>query len=536
MRTTSGTSATRVSPVRRCRERVTRRGRRRSAPRARRGGASSATHRHPARRPAARPVASSTRSTVAGDVEKADPPLQEGLHRDLVGRVQDGGGAAARAQGVARQPQRREPHRVGLDELEPRQRGQIEPRRAGRHPLRPGQRVRDRDAHVRASRAAPARCRRGNRPCRGSTDCGCTSTPIRVSGRPNSRAASISSRPLFIIVARVDADLGAHRPDRVAQRRLRRRARHLLAAGGAERAAGGGQHDPLHRAPIAVGQRLEDRVVLGIDRQQGGAGLAHRAQHHLAGADQRLLVGQRHARRRGGSRPASRQAGRAGDRGHRPVGRQARRPRPPPPARRAVSMPVPASASTQRRRTRRDRRSRRVRRRARAPARRAAPTLRPPTSARTRKRSGSAASSSTVCVPTLPVLPSTVDADRRHRHRCYSAPEHEGQQRRRRGRRQHAVEPVEQAAMAGDQPAGILDPETALDGALQQVARLRHDPEHAATSAIRSRLRRGRHSATQHRDHGRSRRSQPAARAGPGLARRDARSELRPAAPAGPTR
>ena len=50
---------------------------------------------------------------------------------------------------------------------------------------------------------------------------------------------------------------------------------------------------------VAVLQRLEDRVVLGVHRQQRGAGVAHGAQHHFAGADQRLLVGQRDRRRRG---------------------------------------------------------------------------------------------------------------------------------------------------------------------------------------------------------------------------------------------
>ena len=40
---------------------------------------------------------------------------------------------------------------------------------------------------------------------------------------------------------------------------------------GAERATRRGQHDLLHRVAVVVLQRLEDRVVLGIDRQQRGA-------------------------------------------------------------------------------------------------------------------------------------------------------------------------------------------------------------------------------------------------------------------------
>ena len=83
-------------------------------------------------------------------------------------------------------------------------------------------------------------------PC--TTDCGCTSTSIAVLGQREQPRRLDQLEALVHHRGAVDGDLGAHRPDRVAQRRLRRRARHLLAAGGAERAAGGGQHDPLHRA------------------------------------------------------------------------------------------------------------------------------------------------------------------------------------------------------------------------------------------------------------------------------------------------
>ena len=79
---------------------------------------------------------------------------------------------------------------------------------------------------------------------------------------------------------------------------------HLLEAGGAERAARGGQHDLLHRAAVAVGQRLEDRVVLGIDRQQRRAGLGTaRSITSPAQTSASLLASA--TRRRGGSRPAS---------------------------------------------------------------------------------------------------------------------------------------------------------------------------------------------------------------------------------------
>ena len=235
-------------------------------------------------------------STVAGDIQEADPALQKCLHRDLVRRVQDGGRAAAGPQRLTREPQRRETHQVRLREVQPADGGQVQPRRR-RSPCAPARPGYGRSGCAcPASRAAPARCRRGSRPCRGSPIAGAPARSICVSSRSNRRAASISSRPLFIMVAESMLILAP-----IDQTGWRSAAsgvalRHLLEAGGAERAAGGGQHDLFHRAAIAVGQRLEDRVVLGIDRQQGGAGLAHRAQHHLAGADQRFLVGQRDAR------------------------------------------------------------------------------------------------------------------------------------------------------------------------------------------------------------------------------------------------
>ena len=102
----------------------------------------------------------------------------------------------------------------GAVEVEPAERREVEPRRAwsASAPARPA--CARSGCACRARRAAPARCRPGSRRGRGSP---IADAPARRSAsrrRPNSRAASISSSPLFIMVARVDADLGAHRPDR----------------------------------------------------------------------------------------------------------------------------------------------------------------------------------------------------------------------------------------------------------------------------------------------------------------------------------
>jgi hypothetical protein len=97
-----------------------------------------------------------------------------------------------------------------------------------------------------------------------------------------------------------------------------------------EGAAGRGQQDLRHAgrfrlARVVAGQRLEDRIVLAVDRQQGRLVLAHGVHEQLAGHHQRFLVGQQDllAGARGGQ--GRRQAGGADDGGHHGVGVRAGR-------------------------------------------------------------------------------------------------------------------------------------------------------------------------------------------------------------------
>ena len=121
---------------------------------------------------------------------------------------------------------------------------------------------------------------------------------------------------------RVDADFGTHRPDRMLQCDFRGSPRHFVACGGAEWPAGRRQDDLFDRSMVAVGHRLKDRVVFGVDRQERSAGIPHRPQHHLPGANQSFLVGERHESAAANRGQGGRQAGGPGDRGHRPVGAQ----------------------------------------------------------------------------------------------------------------------------------------------------------------------------------------------------------------------
>ena len=199
----------------------------------------------------------------AGDIKETDPALQEGFNSDLIRGIQIAGAPppASNASRARRSDGKRSRSGAQNPAWPPR------PGRAAEMgwrcaPARPE--YGRSECACRASRAAPARTvvvadhavdhrlrmhqhldRRG-----------------RAAG--TSRAASMTSRPLFIMVAESMLILAP-----IDQTGWRSAAsgvalRHLLQAGGAERAARGGQDDLLDGAAVAVGHRLEDGVVLGI--------------------------------------------------------------------------------------------------------------------------------------------------------------------------------------------------------------------------------------------------------------------------------
>ena len=151
-------------------------------------------------------------------------------------------------------------------------------------------------------------------------DCGCTTTSMRSYGVPKRWWASITSRPLFISVARVDRDLAAHRPRRVVERLLDRDVLELVELAAAERAAGGGDDQLLDDAGRLAGEQVVDRGVLGVDRDQPRAGGLGQRGHELAADDQRLLVGQRDVDALGQRDDRRAEAGGADDRVEHEVG------------------------------------------------------------------------------------------------------------------------------------------------------------------------------------------------------------------------
>ena len=80
------------------------------------------------------------------------------------------------------------------------------------------------------------------------------------------------------------------------QRLRQRRLLDIGAGPGPERPTRGGDDDTNQLFPIAGTQRLKQRVMLGIRRQNSGPCFRSSLHEEVAGAHQALLVGQRHCR------------------------------------------------------------------------------------------------------------------------------------------------------------------------------------------------------------------------------------------------
>ena len=92
----------------------------------------------------------------------------------------------------------------------------------------------------------------------------------------------------------------------------------------AERAAGCSKHDAPDVLTPAGAERLENRIVLGIDRQDRGAFGGGAPHEQRACANQALLIGKRDRGAALCGRKRRRQACRAGDRRHDPIRRPLR--------------------------------------------------------------------------------------------------------------------------------------------------------------------------------------------------------------------
>ena len=298
---------------------------------------------------------------------------------------------------------------------------------------------------------------------------------------------------------------GAHRPVGMPQRLLGRRLRGSASARpGAERPARRGEDDAAHvlapaRRP-APGTARCARNSTG--RMVAPRGRRRRMNSPPAQTRHSLLASATVAPRcdRGERRL---QPGRAGDRRHHPIGRPLRGLDEGRLARARPRCPMPASASLSSRHRRPGRRPPRSGRRARARAAPSAARCAAPSPPRRGSGRRSRRSRSMVLAPIEPVAPSSVTlragvgrgrrwlqvvrildacgASRLTRPADPRAgasrpPRAQADQRSRETAADEAVEPVHQAAMAGNECAGVLGAEPPLDRRFEQVAGLRQRP------------------------------------------------------------
>ena len=122
-------------------------------------------------------------------------------------------------------------------------------------------------------------------------DCGCTTTSIRSYGMPNSRCASITSRPLLTSVALLVVISVPMSQVGWASACSGRDVAQVVAGASAERSAAGGDDELAHLVRAAAAQALGERRVLGVDRAQL-ARLGARRDQRAAG-DEGFLVRER---------------------------------------------------------------------------------------------------------------------------------------------------------------------------------------------------------------------------------------------------
>ena len=256
--------------------------------------APSLAHRRPERRRDHRSGARRSRSSTALDhgtamSRKPIRPRQERRHRHLVGGVQYSRGGAALPQGEPGQAAAPGSARGPAARSRGRERAQRSRRGAPvREPRRASPAYRRSGSACRARRAGPAPSRRvkATRLC--TIDCGWTSDLDPVLGHAEQMMGLDHLEALVHHRGAVDADLGAHGPVGVAHRLLGRRAApsrpRVQPRNGPPEAVRISRSTPRR---LAAGQRLEDRVVLGIDRQQRGAAARRTSRMNRAPAQTR---------------------------------------------------------------------------------------------------------------------------------------------------------------------------------------------------------------------------------------------------------
>ncbi len=226
------------------------------------------------------------------DPEEGEPPFEECCDRDLVRGVEDARVGAAELARTARQGEQRERLQVRCGELESQTAGQVQARHVRFGPFRIRERERDRDGHVGVAevrkRGAVAEAdERVHDRARVHDDLDPLVRDAEEEVRLDQLEALVRER------RGVDRDLRPHAPGGVRERVLDADVSQIGPGAAAERPARGGQHERVDRLRLAPLEALEERRVLGVDRQQQASSPLPRLQRQGAGGDEALLVRER---------------------------------------------------------------------------------------------------------------------------------------------------------------------------------------------------------------------------------------------------
>ena len=227
----------------------------------------------------------------ARDVAEADSLIEERRNGDFIRRVKGRGRASAGTQRLDRKTKRWKTHKIGALESQSAERGKVRRSHPRGDPIRIGQTVRNRSAHVRRRHAGDqGSVGEGDEPVHDRLRVHDDIEPVGWQAEEMMGFDQLET--LIHQTSRIDRHLRPHHPVGVGKRLLTRGGGNALSAPFAERAAGSRDGHHLNDAGIASANRLEQGVVLGIHRQHHGAFAPRPLHHHLAGAYQRLLVGE----------------------------------------------------------------------------------------------------------------------------------------------------------------------------------------------------------------------------------------------------
>ena len=226
------------------------------------------------------------------DAREGNPSGEKLRHRHLVGRIEHGRRRATPFRRLPRQRKRGKNIITRFFEVQPGETGPFQRRQRARDAIGPGERILDREPHVRMAHLGKHGSiheldHRMHDALRVDDDI----DPRDVHVEKPARLDHL--QPLVEHRGRIDGDFFAHPPRRMAQRFLPGHRPHLVLRPGTERSAGCGENKAPHLHRVASFQALENRVVLAVHRENPAAKVTRGRHDQLTGDHEHFLAGQR---------------------------------------------------------------------------------------------------------------------------------------------------------------------------------------------------------------------------------------------------